>query len=142
MSTAHEELPEAGPPLWSIGLAIVIMLGVPLLLYSMSPAGPIREGDTVFAQGEERVSLARPLLYGSAKFDDTCLLDPQDPLMVVQQPSERRDGTLLVKIQGKTKMEWPFCPPQAEVIVMVNQIAQKKDILSEAKKQILEWWNQ
>jgi hypothetical protein len=116
------------------------MLGVPMLLYSLAPTGPIREGDTLFSERSVKVMLAHPLLYESAKFDDTCLLDPQDPLMVIQRPSDRSDGMVLVKIQGKTKIEWPFCPPQAEIIVAVHQIAQKPEVFAETRKNFREWW--
>lgn len=69
MSVRREEQPETGPPLWSIGLAAALMLIVPIVLHSIAPAGPIREGDTVFTDGSMKVPLARPLLYDTAKFD-------------------------------------------------------------------------
>jgi hypothetical protein len=124
---------DSGPPFWSIGFAVAIMLGAPLLIYSISPVGPIREGDTIFAQGPTKVPLANPLLYESAKFEGTCLLDPQDPLIVMQRPMDRPDGLVLAKVQGKTVMEWPFCPPQAEVRLSLGQITQESEFWSEVK---------
>jgi len=141
MASGSDDRPDTGPPLWSIGLAVAVMVVVPTLLYQLAPSGPIREGDTVFSDGAAKVALAHPLLYESAKFDGTCLLDPQDPLMVIQRPSDRSDGMVLVKVQGKTKMEWPFCPPQAELLVATHQIAQQPDGLAEIRKTVLEWWS-
>jgi hypothetical protein len=140
MPSVPQDCPETGPPFWSIGLAMVLMLAVPVILYSIAPAGPIREGDTIFADEATNVKLARPLLYESANFDDTCLLDPHDPLMVVQRPSDRSDGMVLAKVQGKTMLEWPFCPPQAEVILALHQIMQKPDVLTDMKSNLAEWW--
>ena len=131
---------EPGPPLWSIGIVMALMLILPMVLYSMAPPGPIREGDTIFSDGAIKVPLANPLLYESAKFDGTCLLDPHDPLMVIRPPSDRPDSLIFAKVQGKTAMEWPFCPPQAEVILTPHQIMQKIDVLSETKKSLMEWW--
>lgn len=117
------------------------MFIVPIVLYSMAPAGPIREGDTVFTAVSTKVPLAYPLLYETGKFDGTCLLDPKDPLMVIQRPSDRQDGLILAKVQGKTTIEWPFCPPQAEVLLEEHQIMQKKDFVGEAAQKITHWWS-
>lgn len=140
MPAPREIQPEAGPPLWSIGLAAALMLVVPIVLYSIAPTGPIREGDTVFAESSTTVSLAYPLLYETAKFDGTCLLDPEDPLMVTQRPVERADGLILAKVQGKTTIEWPFCPPQAEVLLNQHQIIQKTDVVAKVGRKLEQWW--
>jgi hypothetical protein len=129
--------PDPCPPLWSIGFAVAIMLGAPLLIYSISPAGPVREGDTIFAQGPSKVPLADPLLYESARFEGTCLLDPQDPLIVMQRPTDRPDGLVLAKVQGKTVTEWPFCPPHAEVLLSLGQVMQKPEFWTEVKTRFL-----
>ncbi|HEU4686023.1 MAG TPA: hypothetical protein VFS39_16065 [Nitrospira sp.] len=129
--------PDPGPPLWSIGFAVAVMLGAPLLIYSIAPAGPIREGDTIFPEGAAKVPLANPLLYEAARFDGTCLLDPQDPLIVVQRPADRPDGLILGKVQGKTVVEWPFCPPQAEVLLTPGQIVQKPDVWEDIKTRVV-----
>jgi hypothetical protein len=141
MPSTLESERDMGPPFWSMGLVVLIMLIIPMLLYSLSPSGPIREGDTIFSEGSTKVPLAYPSLYDRANFDGTCLLDPQDPLMVVQRPSDRSDGLILAKVQGKTRVEWPFCPPQAEVVVAPNQIAQKLDLLGEVSKRAAQWWS-
>src|SRR5574339_589155 len=104
MSSDQDVRPEIGPPLWSIGLIIALMLIVPIVMYSIAPPGPIRDGDTIFAEGAVKVPLIHPLLYEGANFKGTCMLDPHDPLMVVQRPSDRSDGSILAKVQGKTSI--------------------------------------
>lgn len=123
------------PPLWSIGLAVAIMLIVPFILYSIAPEGPIREGDTVFANGRHKVALADPAPYRQAGYDRSCVIEPRDPLVVLHRPS---DGTILAQVQGKTKLEFPFCPPQAEIVVTPQQVFQKPDLLSDLKDSLVE----
>ena len=132
-----EHRPEPGPPLWSIGLVVGIMLGTPLLIYSISPTGPVREGDTIFSERAVKVPFANPLLYESSRFEGTCLLDPQDPLIVVQRPTDRPDGLTLARVQGKTVMEWPFCPPQADVLLSSSQIMQKPELWTNIRARFL-----
>jgi hypothetical protein len=140
MSSFPDDRAESGPPLWSIGFAAALMLSAPLLIYSISPSGPIREGDTIFSDGATKVPLANPLLYESSRFDGSCLLDPKDPLMVVRRPTDRPDGLVLAKVQGKTVIEWPFCPPQAEVLLSLQQITQKADLWPKMSAQLAEWF--
>jgi hypothetical protein len=140
MSPLQEDRPQSGPPLWSIGLVVALMLVVPMVLYSIAPPSPIRKGDTIFSDGALKVSLAHPLLYESAHLDGTCLLDPHDPLMALQQPSDRPDGLILAKVQDKTAMEWPFCPPQAEVLLGLHHSMQKTAVFSGAQSRLMEWW--
>lgn len=131
---------DPGPPLWAIGFVVLLMVVTPLIIYLQAPPGPIREGDTIFSEGSITVPLANPLLYGRERFDGSCLLDPDDPLMVITGPVERADGLILAKVQGKTEIEWPFCPPQAEVLLSRQQITQKPDLLRRAMMRFLDWF--
>jgi hypothetical protein len=97
---------QSWPPLWSIGLAAAIMLILPLILYSMAPEGPIREGDTVFAVGRHTVILAHPTDYQHAGYENTCVLEFRDPLLVRSRPAENEDGPFRAQVQGKTKLEF------------------------------------
>ena len=83
MCPRQEDRRKTKPPLWSIGLVVAFMLIVSLVLNSMAPAEPIREGDTTFTDGALKLPLAHPRLYESTGFDGTCSLDPDDPLMVL-----------------------------------------------------------
>lgn len=126
-----KEQPDFGPPLWSIGMVVAFMIVVPMLLYSMAPAGPIREGDTIFSSGQTHVSLAHPHLYEKMNYEGSCLLDPQSPLIVLQRPQDQPDAAILAQVQGASSAEWPFCPAMAEVVVTRQQIVQKTDPFGE-----------
>ena len=132
-SAENDETGRSWPPLWSIGVSIAAMLIVPALLYSMAPAGPIREGDTVFGSGRHVVVLAHPTDYQRAGYDNTCVLEFRDPLLVISRPAESSAGPFRAQIQGKTKVEFPFCPPQAEVILKSYQVFQKPELLTDIK---------
>ncbi len=121
----------AEPPLWSIGLAAAIILIAPMVLYSIAPSGPIREGDTIFSNGAHKVNLFQPDRYQRVGFESTCILDPKDPLIVLQTPSEGPDGVILAQVQGKSRVEWPFCPPQAELLIKPSQVMQKVNLLQD-----------
>jgi hypothetical protein len=124
---------QSWPPLWSIGLAMALMLIIPALLYSMAPEGPIREGSTVFGSGRHKVILAHPTDYQHAGYESTCVLEFRDPLLVISRPVEGHAGPFRAQIQGKTKLEFPFCPPQAEVIVKPSHVFQKSNLLTDLK---------
>jgi hypothetical protein len=126
------------PPLWSIGVIIAVLLIVPAILYSMAPAGPIREGDTVFGSGRHTVVLAHPGDYQHAGYENTCVLEFRDPLLVMSRPAAHQPGPFHAQIQGKTKLEFPFCPPQAEIIVKPFHVVQKPSLLTDLKDRVNE----
>jgi hypothetical protein len=128
--SSSEEVSRTEPPLWSIGLAVVVILGAPLVLYSLAPTGPLREGDTVFSDGQRRVRLSKPAEGLSPQPDDTCLLDPGNPLIVVRSPDNHPDGSIVAQVQGRPAIEWPFCPPHAEVLLKPHQMFQKPAVFS------------
>jgi hypothetical protein len=125
------------PPLWSMGLVVTLMVIVPFVLYSMAPAGPIREGDTIFTDGTVNVPMAHPLLYKSTGFDGTCLLDPNDPLMVLRQPKDRIEGVIFAKVQGKTAIEWPFAHHKQKSCLPV--VTSYKKLMSGPKQENARW---
>jgi hypothetical protein len=97
------------PPLWSIGLAVAVILGAPLVLYSLAPSGPIREGDTAFANGQQRVQLTTPTTEPRLQPGDTCLLDPDSPLIIAHGSDDHADPSIAAYVQGNRAGEWPFC---------------------------------
>jgi hypothetical protein len=119
------------PPLWSIGLAVAVILGTPLVLYSLAPTGPLREGDTAFSNGQQRVHLTTPTAEPRLQPGDTCLLDPNSPLIVVHAPDGQPDGSIIGLVQGNPATEWPFCPVHAEVVIQAHQLFQKPSLLTE-----------
>lgn len=113
------------PPLWSMGLAIILILAAPLILYSQAPSGPLRTGDTIFSHGQQQVVIADPLATLGPQVRTTCLLDPDSPLIVLALPHEDQDGDILATVQGNPADEWPFCRIHAQVHIKLRQMFQK-----------------
>ena len=132
--STHDEIMPTEPPLWSIGLAVVVILGAPLVLYSLAPTGPLREGDTVFSDGQQRARVTSPAAGLPLQPSDTCLLDPNHPLIVVHVPNEQPDSSIVAQVQGSPAGEWPFCPSHTEVLLRANQIFQKPAVFSGVKE--------
>lgn len=135
-----DDAARAEPPLWSIGLAVLVILVAPVVLYSLAPTGPLREGDTVFSDGQQQVQLAGSSAASESGQLETCLLDPDNPLIILQRPSERSDKTILAQVQGNPAIEWPFCPPHAEVLLQAHQIFQKPDVFVRVKETLAGVW--
>ncbi|HRC45247.1 MAG TPA: hypothetical protein PLT27_14435 [Nitrospira sp.] len=79
-----------------------MIIFTPMLLYSIAPEGPIREGDTIFSNGAHKVVLFEPDRYRQVGYEATCMLDPKDPLLVTHPPSEDESGEVIIaQVQGK-----------------------------------------
>ncbi len=115
-------------PLLPIGFIVLGMLTIPVWLYSTSPEGPVKEGDVVFSTGRHHAYFSEPTRFQQLGYQNFCILEPRDQLVVLQRPAHRADGTLAAKIIGEGKTEFPFCPPQAEVILKAHQASLKVDI--------------
>jgi hypothetical protein len=124
----HTEL-----PLWSIGLAVVIILLAPLVLYSLAPTGPTRDGDTVFSEGQQLAQIHHTATGQEVK-DKTCLLDPSSPLIVIHTPTTDPDGSIIAQVQGNTAGEWPFCPVHTEVLLRAHQVFQKPAVFGTVRE--------
>ncbi|MCP9447478.1 MAG: hypothetical protein NNA22_07910 [Nitrospira sp.] len=129
----------AEPPLWSIGLVATMILAAPLILYSFAPTGPLREGDTVFSDGEQRVQLTTPLNTSGRPPDDTCVLDPDSPLIIAQVSDDPANPSIVAHVQGNQTGEWPFCPVHAEVRLSVRQIFQKPPVFGSIREVLTKW---
>lgn len=127
------------PPLWSMGLAVLVILAAPLILYSLAPPGPLRIGDTIFSQDQQQVHVAVPGTTVGPQVRETCLLDPNTPLIILELQDEREEGEILATVQGNPVSEWPFCPPHTRVLVATHQIFQKPDPW-DAPKRGLSWF--
>ncbi|MBX3331006.1 MAG: hypothetical protein KF722_11425 [Nitrospira sp.] len=124
------------PPLWSIGIAVIIILLAPLVLYSLAPTGPIREGDTVFSEGQQHVRIHHTATGKEAK-DNTCLLDPNSPLIVVRSLADPPDSSLIAHVQGNPSGEWPFCQVHAEVVLKTHQVFQKPAVFGMVRESLI-----
>jgi hypothetical protein len=136
MATAStsDESNRSEPPLWSIWITMVIILLAPLVLYSWAPTGPIRDGDTIFSEGQQHVQI-RHTVTGQVIEDNTCLLDPNSPLIVVHSLNTDADGPIIIaEVQGNPASEWPFCPVHAEVALKAHQIFQKPAIFGTVRE--------
>jgi hypothetical protein len=120
---------------------VITILGAPLVLYSLAPTGPIRDGDTVFSGGEQHVRMLHATTEQSGQPDDSCLLDPNSPLIVLHSPIDQADGSIIVQVQGNPAGEWPFCPVHAEVLVRSHQIFQKPAVFDEVKEILTRWFS-
>jgi len=129
------------PPLWSMAAAVLVILGAPLVLYSFAPTGPIREGDTVFSEGEQQVQTRQAATDQSGKTDNTCLLDPNSPLIVLHASIDQADGWIIAHVQGNPADEWPFCPLHTEVILKTHQVFQKPAIFGTVREILVGWFS-
>lgn len=136
---AHHQS-QAEPPLWSIGMAMLIILLAPLVLYSFSPAGPIRQGDTVFSEGQQRARFTTLITSPSSHPDEICLLDPNSPLIVLENSTDQADGFITAEVQGNPTAEWPFCPVHAEVRLSLHQVFQKPAVLGTVRDTLMRWF--
>lgn len=137
--SSHSNQPNhSEPPLWSIAIAVVIILAAPVILNSLAPTGPIRERDTVFSDGEQRVTMLHAGADSSDTRDETCLLDPNTPLIVIRSVSESED-VLVAEVQGSAPPEWPFCRVHTEVRLTRHQVFQKPAALGGVRDTLTRW---
>ncbi len=139
-SLSTHDQPPTEPPLWSIGIAMLIILLAPLILHSLAPAGPIREGDTVFSDGEQRARFTKPIASHSLHPDEACLLDPNSPLIVIENSTHGTDSFITAEVQGNPTAEWPFCPVHAEVRLSLHQVFQKPAVLGTVRDTLMRWF--
>ena len=132
---------QAEPPLWSIGMTALIILLAPLVLYSLAPTGPFRDGDTVFSNGEQRVRISKPVPSRPNRTDDTCLLDPNSPLIVIQTSPPEADGSIIAQVQGNPVGEWPFCAVHSEVLLKTHQVFQKPAMFGAVGDMLTSWFS-
>lgn len=126
-----EDRPQGRPPLLAITTIVGTMLIIPAFLYSVAPEEPLRNGVVVFANGKQRAYLAQPARYDDRGYTGSCVLEPGEPLAIIGGPSEDGDHKVLARMEGRTRVEFPFCPPDAEVIVKSHQVRQKLGLWQE-----------
>ena len=129
------------PPLWSIGMAVGIILLAPLALHSLAPEGPFRVGDTVFSDGQQRAQITKPVSGMRNPSDDTCLLDPNSPLIILQAPHDYVNGAFVAEVQGNPSDEWPFCQVHTEVLIERHQIFQKPAALEAVRETMMRFFD-
>lgn len=113
-----------------ISLIVLFMVLLPAFLYPMLPEGPVKEGDMVFSTGRHRAYFADPGRFAQAGYQTFCVVELRDPLIIVGQAP---DQTFLARVPGRTKIEFPFCPPQAEILLKHHQVAKKEGLWNQIK---------
>jgi len=134
-ASMDETRPRGRPPLLALSVIVGTMLIIPAFLYSVAPEEPLKAGVLVFASGKQRAYLTQPARYDDLGYSGTCVLEPGDPLMITSGPGDG-NGKLVARIEGRTKMEFPFCPPQAIVIVRRHQVIQKSGLWQELQNTV------
>lgn len=127
----RQSVSQTRSPLISIGLIVMGMLTIPVLLYSTSPDGPVKEGDVVFSTGKHRAYFAQPREFEQRGYQDFCVLEKRDQLVTLTPPSARPDGTFLAKRVGGNPKDKPYCPLQAVLVLKSHQVSLKAEVLGE-----------
>lgn len=117
-------------PFLAAVLAFLAVALLPLLLYPLAPSDPLAVGHAVLAAGKEKVTLLNAPRYEKFGFATTCILEPQDQIIIMESPTTRADHTLLARMrEASTPIQFPYCPPRAEIIVQVHQVKAKEGIM-------------
>lgn len=130
---------KTGSPLFKVFLTVSLLLLLPAVIYSISPKGPVKKGDTVFSNGKYHV----PFFHhnGQPKQQEkTCVLEPGTPLIVIERPTDQSNGSFSARVQGTTQSENPFCPPQAEIRITTLQINQGRKLWKEFQQKLSAYW--
>ena len=114
-------------PLISIGVAIVVVLLVPVLIYSVGPEGPLKVGDVVFATDRHRVKFVDATLSKTQGYQDFCILESRVQL-VVQNIGAMPGRLMVAEPIGVGRSEVPYCPPRTSVILQPYQATLKADL--------------
>ncbi len=114
-------------PLISIGVAIVVVLLVPVVLYSVGPEGPLKVGDVVFATDRHRVKFSDPQIPQPQGYRGFCILESRVQLMIQKIDAVSRHVMVAEPI-GVEKIDIPFCPPRTSVLLKPYQVTLKADL--------------
>ena len=109
-------------PLIPIGLTILAILFVPPFIYSIGPNGPIKKDNVVFSTGQYRAYFVNKSQYQILGYDDFCVLQVRDQLLVLESAESREDGVYLTQKIGTRKRAFPDCPSQSKVFLHEYQI--------------------
>ncbi len=121
-------------PFLAVTLAFLAVALLPLLLYPLAPAEPLAVGHAVYAAGKERVTLLNAPRYEKYGFDTSCVLEPKDQIIIMESPHTRTDRTILARMhESSDPIQFPYCPPRAEVVVHVHQVKTKEGLLTVLK---------
>jgi hypothetical protein len=95
----------------------------------------------VFSAGQQQVRVEQTTADKPSGTDDTCLLDPNSPLIVIHTPNTDDDQSIIGEVQGNAANEWPFCPVHAEVNLKNHQIFQKPAVFDSIRELLMGLFN-
>ena len=131
MKTAHSPEDETSgssrTPLIPIGLAMIVVLMVPVFLYSIGPEGPMKVGDVVFTTDRHRVKFLDSNIPQIQGYQDFCILESRVQL-VVQAIDAMSGSSMVAEPIGVEEIDVPYCPPRTSVLLQPNQVTLKADI--------------
>ena len=110
-----------------MGVAIVVVLLVPIILYSIGPEGPFKVGDVVFATDRHRVKFVDPTILTGYGYQDFCILESRVQL-VVQEVSATSGGAMIAEPIGVGNINLPYCPPRTSIFLSPYQATLKADL--------------
>lgn len=114
-------------PLIPIGLTVLVVLTVPVFLYSVGPEGPVKAGDVVFSADRHRVQILDSPISGQSGLLSTCVLEPRVHL-IVQRVEMPPNGSMIAKPLGSEIPGPPFCSPGRAVLVHSHQVTLRPDL--------------
>ena len=121
----HSESSSA--PLISISVAIVVVLLLPVVLYSVGPEGPLKVGDVVFATDRHRGKFVDPTIPRTQGYRDFCILELRVQL-VVQKMEAMPGSSMVAEPIGAEKIDVPYCPPRTSVLLQPYQVTLRADL--------------
>ena len=128
-------------PLIPIGLTIVMVLMVPVFLYSVGPEGPFKVGDVVFATDRHRVKFVDPNIPQTQGYQDFCILESRVQL-VVQKIDTMSGSSMVAEPIGVEKIDVPYCPPRTSVFLQPYQATLKADIWGGLRDSVLHFFSE
>jgi hypothetical protein len=126
-SSEEEASLSSRTPILSIGIAVLIVLMVPVFLSSVGPGGPIRVGDVVFATSRHRVPMIQTDGAGLRNHSLTCVLESRVQL-VVQGVRISPEGSMIAEPIDMGTVVSPYCPPRVPVVVLPHQVTLRPDL--------------
>lgn len=118
---------ESRVPLIPIGLVVVVVLLVPMLLYSGGPGGPFKLGDVVFTTDRHRVHFVDPQSMGVHGYRGFCVLEARTQLLV-RKTDIPPDGSVIAEVVGTESQPVPYCRPRVPIILHAHQATLKPDV--------------
>lgn len=94
----------------------------------------------MFSDGEQQVRINKSGHITTDQTAETCLLDPDSPLMIVRLSQAEAGDSILAQVQGNPSNEWPFCPVLIEVVVRPSQVFQKPAVFSGVQKLLIQFF--